>query len=456
MLDSWHGEELVPQVDSIEKAIGMPEAFDGSGSLQRSKRALHWHYTYDGPDYQIIVMDTRTERYYRAPTDFPGLLSPHAMDTQLARVRRDNAEVTLIISASPVVGIDFVESVQFWSHWQVQDNYAFDREAWALEWGTFQHFLRTVSTMKRVVFLSGDVHYAFGSSLEYWDMHTKETAKLVNYTASPLCNEGSGSQISVLAIGYPRLQQLLRRSSEPTLGFFIWDVAGEDHHTLNYLLTLIRRRLYRFWWAIPRLIAVLRSPQEIVLPAWGWLSGALDAFPPDRSYRLRYLRNTLVRTTEHEPRPHVNLSRLILKPLRATLGGVIFLQERARKLSRKLQRTTDASNQKTPRLLQRSTSNLVGEVSEGTDFIERRLEHPKQGLIDTLMHYETWLSRWKAGTLIVGYNNIGEISFNWNTESKEVKQRLWWYSPDDPQKLQSTDYSETLELPRAEEEPKLP
>ena len=56
--------------------------------------------------------------------------------------------------------------------------------------------------------------------------------------------------------------------------------------------------------------------------------------------------------------------------------------------------------------------------------------------------------------MIVGYNNIGEISFDWGADKKEVKQKLWWYDPDG--QLQSTEYSETLILPGREDEPLLP
>nr|MBA2682537.1 hypothetical protein [Ktedonobacteraceae bacterium] len=453
-VDAWRGDDRDSRVALIEDAIGLSRTFDGTGSLQRSKQALRWHYTYAGPNYQLIAMDTRTERHYRAPADFPGLLSPQAMQTQLAMNRREDVEVTIILSAAPVLGIDFVENIQFWSRWQMKDNYSFDREAWALEWGTFQQLLHTISSMQRVVFLSGDVHYAFGSSLEYWNRRAGRTARLVNYTSSPFCNEGSGSQISVLALGYPRLRRLLRRGE--ALDFFVWDVVGEDHHTLNYLLTLIRKRSYRFWWAIPRLVATRRSSQEIVLPAWGWLKGAFDILPPDKSYRLRYLSNTLIRAGQREHRPHTNLSRLIARPLRTILRGITFLQSKTEVARRRLQSTTDTFDKKTAPLLRQPTTNLLEHAIDGTEFIERRLDRPRRGLVNALLHSETWLSRWKAGSLIVGYNNIGEISFDWDTDTKDVKQKLWWYNPDNPDRLQSTEYIQALTLPEPEDEPALP
>src|SRR5205807_3402228 len=111
------------------------------------------------------------------------LLAPGALERQIVAARREEAEITLIVSAGPVLGVSFVEALQFWSRLRIKNNYALDREAWNLDWGTFQQLLRTVSALQRVVFLSGDVHYGFGASLEYWDRARSATAKIVNYTS---------------------------------------------------------------------------------------------------------------------------------------------------------------------------------------------------------------------------------------------------------------------------------
>src|SRR5439155_1806242 len=166
------GTGVINHAPTIDCLLGLPTAFGGSGELQRSEQALRWHYIFAGARFHIIVMDTRTQRIYRSPRDFPGLLSPGAIDRQVIAAARRDVDLTLIISAAPVLGVGFIENIQFWSRLRVKDNYAFDREAWNLEWGTFQNFLCAVSSLQRVVFLSGDVHYAFGSSLEFWDHST--------------------------------------------------------------------------------------------------------------------------------------------------------------------------------------------------------------------------------------------------------------------------------------------
>ena len=455
-VDTWRGNASDARIETIEEIIGLPAAFSGSGELPRSPRALHWYHTYEGPRYQVILMDTRTQRFYRSRHDFPGLLSPDAVHRQVAAAVREDAEVTIIISATPMLGVDFIESIQVWSHWFVKENYPYDCEAWALEWETFQHFMKTVSVMKRVVFLSGDVHYAFGSSMEYWDRHTHASAKLVNYTSSSFHNEGAGSHMAVLAIGYPRLLHLMRRQGTPTLEYFAWDIVPGDRHVLDQVVPLIWQRIYLFWWAIPRLLAARRSPYEIVMPARGWLKGAFRGYPPDRTYRLRYLRNTLslVRLRKRD-RLRLRTSTWTLRLLRIPLGLITLIETGTRRITRTLLLRVRKVEQ-TSSLPAAPVRTLEQEAAQGTNLLERQLAKPRNKLVAAFLRYAGWAKRSKAGELIVGYNNLGEIHFTWTAERKVVMQRLWYYSDNPAQPLLKTDYYDTLELPAPNDAPPIP
>jgi hypothetical protein len=461
-ISTWRGDEIDSRVSTLECIIDLPTSFEGSGQLPHSPSALQWHYTFSGPHYQVIVMDTRTQRLYRSPGEFPGLLSPAAMHTQVVAAVRKDVDVTLIISATPVLGVDFIESVQFWSRWRVRNNYTYDREAWALEWGTFQAFIKTVSELKRIVFLSGDVHYAFGASLDYWDYHTHSTARMVDYTSSPLCNEGSGAQIAALAVGYPRLLHLLRREGTPHIDFFAWDIAS-NHYVLNHILSLIRTRSYKLWWSIPRWLTVLRSPYEIVLRPRNWPKGAFDAFPPDRSYRLSYLRNILApiateKLVARKVQPlRVTFFARMIRIARRALGAVLFLETQLGKLRNKLLRRAVKVEQ-APKVLQQPAQALTQTAIKETERLERRLARRRMNLVETLLHLQAqWLDKLKAGMLVVGYNNLGEVNFHWTAERKEVIQRLWWCQPSDAQRpTPATEYRATLELPQLEAAPPMP
>ncbi len=456
-LDAWRGEEALDWNNKVELLLGLPKAISGSTQqLPNLEQALSWHYTYTGPRYQVIVMDTRTQRLYRTLDSFPGLLSPDALHFQIASVAHRDAEVTIIVSATPLLGVDLIESLQFWSRWRVRENYAYDREAWSLDWGTFQHLLKTVSELKRVLFLSGDVHYAFGASLQYWDLHMQTTARIIDFTSSPLCNEGSGAQLAILAVGYPRLQWLLHRDGKAGLSFFAWDISSDNSSTLNALVELIHRRIYLFWWAIPRLLAAHRSSDEIVMPAHGWLKGAFHNCPPDRSYQLQYLHNTLV---ERAPGQRQSLRQYVTRGISGLAGlvlrVVIWLEVRLQHIRERLLRQVPGVEQHVQRISLPARSLLHRTVHE-TEHAERRLERRRERLVARIFRSVVRQGQWKTGEMIIGSNNLAEINFQWSMERQDVTQRLWWYAGDGEDMLRMTEYHDTLEPPALDTAPPLP
>ena len=183
-------------------------------------------------------------------------------------------------------------------------------------------------------------------------MRGQRHRQLIDYTSSPLRNEGSNSQMAMLAVGYPSLFHLLGRTEMSTTDFFAWDIVAGNRHILRKVLKLIRSRIHQFWWSVPRLIDAMRSPYEIVLPAQGWPKGAFKDTPPTRSYRLHYLRDTLHGLAApddvlEEPRP-VARSGFWLK--RMALSSITFAETKLGKTRRKLVRRTLAAQQASEKL----------------------------------------------------------------------------------------------------------
>ncbi len=459
-IDAWRGDETDAGAEAIAEIIGLPESFSGTGTLAHSPRALHYYYSYAAPRYQMIVMDTRNHRLYRSPGDCPGLLSPQAIHAQINDQSRRDVDVTIIVSATPVLGVELLESLQYWHHLQAKDNYALDAESWGLEWGTFQHFLRTVSKLRRVVFLSGDVHYAFGSSLQYWERTGTVTARMIDLTSSPLRNEGSGLEIAVLSVGYPRFIEFFGRQAMSNIDFFAWDTIDllRNRRIFRKILRILLSRFYALPWLLPRLIDARRSRYEIVVPAQGWPHHAFDKFPPNRSYRLHYLPNTLYHTSEtgedgkEASQERMTLAKWGLRLIRAAFFGVSFLQRRVSKGRKRLVQRTAAA-QEAPK----GTRHIVRGTIQGAEKLEDRLERRKHTLAEAIFHREEWLSQWKAGVHIVGYANLGDIGFYWTDDEKDAVQRLWWWHPDNPERpTVATEYHASLALPELDEAPPLP
>jgi hypothetical protein len=238
-LGAWRGTEDTT-AHKIRGRLGLP-------STQRS-RPLRWDYQVDTPCYQAIVLDTRTQRGYRAGgtgRSAPALLSREAMGRQLtSRLtdRRRPVDLTVVVSAAPVFGHPLIE---LWIQlkrikvieWFKNGPARVDREAWALDPTAFESLLATLASFRRVVLLSGDVHYGFAGSVEYWDLHGegRRSARFVQCTSSALKNEERKTRIlggvptvkRIPAVLGARVEKFLTRlTTPPSRSFVGWSV---DH-----------------------------------------------------------------------------------------------------------------------------------------------------------------------------------------------------------------------------------
>src|SRR5439155_6631122 len=95
----------------------------------------------------------------------------------------------------------------------------------------------------------------------------------------------------------------------------------------------------------------MRSRYEIIVPAEGWPHHAFDRFPPNRSYRLHYLPDTLYHTSETgEDGEEVSQQRMTLaswglRLICLAFRGISFLERRVSKGRKKLVQKTAAAQQ---------------------------------------------------------------------------------------------------------------
>jgi hypothetical protein len=457
-VNRWHGDEDGADAELIAEHLGVPDGFAGSGSLPRTERTLRWHFTIDTPCYRMIVLDSRTRRVYHDPKAAPGLLSDEAIAEQVVGAGR---EVTLVVAQTPILGVDIVEKFQLLS----LDRYGYDRESWSLNRHTYRQMLRALAALGRVVVLSGDVHYGFGSSLEDWDCRASSgNAKIVNFTSSSLKNAASGAQKALLTTVYPRLFSILSRGKLPPIDLFTWDNAADNVAALDEALAAIKRRALLVWWSVPRLMALLRAPSALVLPAHGWPEDTFDTCPPDRILRLRYLRDICQAARESAPGQHDEEETSDSSPepemheVAAALSGDGLMTARAA-----LEATRALRSHAHPTSVRLGIAEQVLEFAHrhfgGSRVFERALEKALGPLLHEAAHDPgVWTDRWSEdeGRLhIVGDANIGEIRFAWARH--EASQLLWWYYPADADRPSpATVYRTTLEPPADEDAPPLP
>ena len=235
-LGRWRGA-ADPTAEAIAAAVGLPSA-DPSPRID-------WDYAVDTPAYQVIVLDTRTRRGFRAGGTgraAPALLSDEAREAQLTRrlrARRREVPLTVVVSAAPVFGHPLVE---VWLQlkkiraieWIPGAPAAVDREAWSLDPTAYEALLATLVPFRRVVILSGDVHYGFAGAVDYRDLRGGERARFVQLTSSPLRNEELRSRLlggvptvsRVPAMLGSRVERLVRRvTTPPSVSWSGWPAA---------------------------------------------------------------------------------------------------------------------------------------------------------------------------------------------------------------------------------------
>ncbi|HEU5349040.1 MAG TPA: hypothetical protein VFU63_10565, partial [Ktedonobacterales bacterium] len=469
----WRGNEDSNDAALLAEHLALPEAFSGTGMLPRGEQALRWHFTVDTPAYRVIALDTRTRRIYDHPHAAPGLISEEAQAEQIGSPGdtpiQDSGRLTLLVSPTPVLGVDIIEKLQLLS----LDHYSYDRESWSLNRRASQALLRRLARFGHVVILSGDVHYGFGSTLEYWEnveakgpegSAMRGTAIMVNLTSSALKNSASGVDKALLTVAYPHLFHLLSRGKMPPIDLFAWDdETPENANALAAASRAIRQGALAVWWSVPRVAMLLRSPTALMLPAHGWPAHTFDQCPPERRLRLRYLRDVYQPTESGEKATTLDtLKTAHHQQVRETVAALTG--DKGIGVDDALAATRVLESSEHPHRGSLEVAQRLLELAQKGSIVERVLpglgERINAGighlLRVALADTGGWTRVWSDGNLhLVGDANIGEIRFDEGGEV--VLQRLWWYPPNTPDSPQpSTEYRASLRAPTVEDAPPLP
>lgn len=170
-------ERLLPQLtpgDTNTRLVNGPE----------------WQFYIDFDKFRLLVLDTRTKRAFYRRTSAPTLISTSVLANRLhvSNIPADH-ELAVVVSPAPAFGHHKLETLQTVARFRGM--YWQDQEAWVFNRIAFEAFLEKLSHYKRVIILSGDVHYSFSNLIRYWNFrpgHTVERAVMANLTCSSLKN----------------------------------------------------------------------------------------------------------------------------------------------------------------------------------------------------------------------------------------------------------------------------
>ena len=181
---------------------------------------MFWHFRFDGAGYEILALDTRTRRSYEVDADVTvgepidkdanaAMMTEAALATQIPADPPVGLEHCIVVSAVPVLGYPPAETLAQpilnaidigkapptgrFKHLEVVEHYGrvhFDPEPWGYVPRMFEALLARLSNRRRVVFLSGDVHYSCMLEMSYWKREhpntTFATTRFLQLTSSSM------------------------------------------------------------------------------------------------------------------------------------------------------------------------------------------------------------------------------------------------------------------------------
>lgn len=262
-------------IEKMENMLGM-------GS---SPTSLKWYYTVNLGTTQAIVLDTRTQRHYQSLNTVPELISESGLTEQAPSTLTDNPPFVFVVSPCPVLGLpnfeDLVQPAATAVIALTGNNEAnpgiiggelnFDYEAWGFNVNGFERLIAKLNSYKKVVLLSGDVHYGATTVLDYWKGSAEEpTSRIVQLTSSALKNEW----IPNVRILKSAMVQRILTSFGDGLSKFGWkDKLVSTSGTVT-----------------PRNRQRLRNTVSTI-PLEGWTPGATVNPAPDWRWKLKVLKD---------------------------------------------------------------------------------------------------------------------------------------------------------------------
>ncbi|MBP5976218.1 hypothetical protein HW132_26685 [Brasilonema sp. CT11] len=373
----------------IALRVGLPSFADIKTSQPRrgihQEGSLKWHYTVTTPEYEVLVLDTRTWREFPGKDfDFPGLLSAEGCDEQISKVvRPQNTRVTLVIAPSPVIGLPFLETLQKTAKTIAEKlgaaAWGFDPEAWGLEETAFERLFSRLALralpahQSRVIILSGDVHYSFAARLQYSAIRPFQSSKNVKtelvvaqFTSSSLKNEakGFGGSHSLHTKGFVPFRILKYFPTAEILG---WENKGGKELEIGSFYTLADQTVQHLPWRLKG------SPAKVNL---------------------------------EQERNCVRVLQITKKP--EWWYRIDFLSAKAEEINQ-------------PKNYNSEQLYSVKAPLPGQD-----RKQPLEQYLAMAINHHHYIGKKAKGKEVVGLNNIGEITFEF-VDGKEIAvQTLWW------------------------------
>jgi hypothetical protein len=283
--------ELFPPGEPVPPASAAADAIDRLLGLDGADPPVTWHYQVRGPRHLTAVLDVRTRRTYAGRISPPGNLSTKALADQIPPVPLPaGVEILIVVSSLTVLGPPVIDELLGPLSFRMFDLFGHGNqlempglnpdaiEAWPYDREAFEALLKRLEPHRRVVILSGDVHFATSAALSYWKKGDTAPARFAQFTSS-------GMKILFDARARFAGQSLPFMQHVVAAGIGVerlaWDKSAAD------LLTVPPGTIPK-----PALRERLKQ-SPVLLPTEGWPGGTAEnpARPPDWTWRAHIVRD---------------------------------------------------------------------------------------------------------------------------------------------------------------------
>ena len=207
-LDNENLDEVEKEIDFL---LGFQDVLETKGSGRQQlpdnrSPLIKWHFTYEGAKHKVLAIDNRTRRSYVSFAGAPGNLSFNAMtDLIPENPEPKDDEVVFVVAPLPVLGPSTLDELVAPIAYRVFDVVAAFKnkeeiksgmkgthpdaiEAWVFDPLTQEELLKRLAPFKKIIFLSGDVHYGSSQRLHYWKKGEEKPSCFAQLTSSGLRN----------------------------------------------------------------------------------------------------------------------------------------------------------------------------------------------------------------------------------------------------------------------------
>lgn len=199
---------------AIDTLLGFDRAVVDSigGRFEDTRPPMKWHFSVPGPKHLAVALDNRTRRSFASVNGPPGNVSLGAQAEQIpAGPFTDGKQVLLVIAPLQVIGPPLLDELIAPAAYRVFDMMAFTFggkarpgrkegsrammgtnpdaiEGWGFDAEIFEALLARLAPYRRVVLLSGDVHYSASDEMTYWTKADPQPSRIIQFTSSGLKN----------------------------------------------------------------------------------------------------------------------------------------------------------------------------------------------------------------------------------------------------------------------------